>query len=82
MGLESWCVKHIYRYAYLELFEVRQLLAKKKLSYCKERNLNHLLIGVLLVNPDVSTFWNMKRELVENDVLSVSDELRFTKGLY
>ncbi|XP_068911410.1 protein prenyltransferase alpha subunit repeat-containing protein 1 [Tenebrio molitor] len=79
MGLESWCVKHIYRYAYLELFEVRQLLAKKKLSYCKERNLNHLLIGVLLVNPDVSTFWNMKRELVENDVLSVSDELRFTK---
>ncbi|RZC42297.1 protein prenyltransferase alpha subunit repeat-containing protein 1-B [Asbolus verrucosus] len=79
IGLESWCIKHIYRYAYLELFEVRKLLAKKKLSFCKERSLNHLLTGVLLINPDVSTFWNMKRELVENEVLSVTNELLFTK---
>lgn len=79
IGLESWCVKHIYRYAYLELFEARRHLSKHKLSFAKERNLNHLLIGVLLINPDVSTFWNMKRELVENDVISVSSELVFTK---
>ncbi|XP_063913015.1 protein prenyltransferase alpha subunit repeat-containing protein 1 [Zophobas morio] len=79
IGLESWCVKHIYRYAYLELFEARKLLLKKKLPFNKERSLNHLLIGVLLINPDVSTFWNVKRELVERDVLSVNNELLFTK---
>ncbi|XP_044262037.1 protein prenyltransferase alpha subunit repeat-containing protein 1 [Tribolium madens] len=79
IGLESWCVKHIYRHAYLELFEVRKSLAKRKLSFAKQSNLNRLLIGVLLINPDVSTFWNMKRELVENDVIGVTNELIFSK---
>ncbi|EEZ97598.1 protein prenyltransferase alpha subunit repeat-containing protein 1-B [Tribolium castaneum] len=79
IGLESWCVKHIYRYAYLELFETRKLLAKRKLSFSKQNNLNRLLIGVLLINPDVSTFWNMKRELVENDVIGAANELLFAR---
>lgn len=63
----------------MELFEVRRHLAKRKLSFCREHNLNHLLIGVLLINPDVSTFWNMKRELVESEILSVTSELLFAK---
>lgn len=79
LGLESWCVKHIYKYAYHELFNIRKMLCNKKLPRHKMENLNHLLVGVLLINPDVYTFWNMKRELIEQDVLNVFTELAFTK---
>lgn len=79
IGLESWCIQHVYRYAYMELMEVRSALAKRRLSYTKGSNLNHFLIGTLLINPDVSTFWNMKKELVEIDVLAADKELIFAK---
>lgn len=41
--------------------------------------MNHLLIGALLINPDVYTFWNVKRELVEKEVLNVDREFLFSK---
>lgn len=46
LGLESWCVKHIYRYAYDHLFEARKLLRNGKLPPCKTESLNRLLIGL------------------------------------
>lgn len=79
MGLESWCVKHIYRHVCRDLFEIRKQLASKKLSYYKMENLNRLLIGALLINPEMVTFWNMKRELVECDLLNMNKELQFVK---
>ncbi|KAG5885192.1 hypothetical protein JTB14_036499 [Gonioctena quinquepunctata] len=77
--LESWCTRHVYQYASSILFESRKPLTANKLPYPKMENLNHLLIGAILINPDVGTFWNMKRELVERDVLAVEDELQFSK---
>ncbi|XP_056636336.1 protein prenyltransferase alpha subunit repeat-containing protein 1 [Diorhabda sublineata] len=79
LGLESWCTKHVYRYACSELFKKRPLLAKKRLSYSEMERLDNFLIGVLLINPDVTTFWNMKRELVECGILKEQDELKFSK---
>lgn len=79
LGLESWCVKHVYKYAHTELIEVRTPLTNKKLPLYKMKDLNHLLIGVLLINPDVYTFWNMKRELIERSVLNINKELSFTR---
>lgn len=75
LGLESWCVKYVYKYAYEELLESR----RKKLSPQELENLNHLLIGALLINPDVYTFWNIKRELIEKDVLNYDKEFLFSK---
>lgn len=79
LGLESWCVKYVYKYAYVDLFKDRDLLRSKKLSLHKMKDLNHLLIGALLINPDVYTFWNMKRELVEQNILDINKELEFSK---
>lgn len=73
--MESWCIKHVYNYVYPELLEAR----KRKLSPQELHNLNHLLIGALLINPDVYTFWNMRRELVEKEVLDVDREFFFAK---
>lgn len=75
LGLESWCIKYVYRHVYSELLETR----RKKLSPQELENLNHLLIGALLINPDVYTFWNIKRELVEKKVLNVEKEFLFSK---
>lgn len=75
LGLESWCIKYVYRYVYPKLSETRN----KKLSPQELDNLSHLLIGALLINPDVYTFWNIKRELVEKEVLNVEKEFLFSK---
>ncbi|VEN60397.1 unnamed protein product [Callosobruchus maculatus] len=79
IGLESWCIKHIYNYACSNLFEYYDQLKKGKLSYMKMGEFNDLLIGALLINPHVTTFWNMKRELIERELLNVDDELYFSK---
>ncbi|XP_018574719.1 protein prenyltransferase alpha subunit repeat-containing protein 1-B isoform X2 [Anoplophora glabripennis] len=55
------------------------MLSKRKMSTSKMESLNTLLIGAILINPDVGTFWNMRRILVELDVLSVDRELHFSK---
>ncbi|XP_023025107.2 protein prenyltransferase alpha subunit repeat-containing protein tempura isoform X1 [Leptinotarsa decemlineata] len=79
LGLESWCVKLVYNYASLVLLDSREALRRGKLPFSKMEDLNHLLIGALLINPDVTTFWNMKRDLVEKDILAVEEELYFSK---
>ncbi|CAH1113666.1 unnamed protein product [Psylliodes chrysocephalus] len=79
LGLESWCIKHVYQYACSVLFEHKLQLSRRKVPYSEMEKLNQFLIGAILINPDVGTFWNMKRELVERDVLKVEDELNFSK---
>lgn len=39
---------------------------------------NKLLLGVLLLNPDVTVFWNMRREMVQRSHLDPHSELHFT----
>lgn len=79
LGLESWCIKPVYQYVCNMLFSRRKQLAERKLPYNEMENLNCLLNGALLINPDVNTFWNMKRELLNNDILNVEGELHFSK---
>ncbi|PSN33907.1 hypothetical protein C0J52_20401 [Blattella germanica] len=43
--------------------------------------LTRLLSGALLLNPDVTTFWNMRRELMQTGRLDVQGELHFTAVL-
>uniref|UniRef100_A0A1B6DF66 Uncharacterized protein n=1 Tax=Clastoptera arizonana TaxID=38151 RepID=A0A1B6DF66_9HEMI len=70
--LESWCVPYLYNYTHIRLKELRKQ---------KKRDLsghNKLLIGALLLNPDVTLFWNMRRELVTNLRIDPQFELQFT----
>lgn len=53
------------------------MLSRRKVPSSKLETLNTLLIGAILINPDVGTFWNMRRILVELDILNVERELHF-----
>lgn len=81
IGLESWCKSHIQCYSHSVLLKNRKKLSRKQLSQDDMKNLNHVLMGGLLVQPNVVTFWNMKRELVENEILTIQQELYFTEIL-
>jgi protein prenyltransferase alpha subunit repeat containing protein 1 len=43
--------------------------------------LARLLSGALLLNPDVTTFWNMRREMLQASRLDMHRELHFTAVL-
>lgn len=74
LGLESWCVPHVYCYAYNHLMDIRQQRKKRE----DMGRVNKLLLGVLLLNPDVTVFWNMRREMVQRSNLDPHSELHFT----
>ncbi|XP_012281755.1 protein prenyltransferase alpha subunit repeat-containing protein 1 isoform X3 [Orussus abietinus] len=73
LGLASWSVKPLYFYTYNRLLEVRRNRHRRE----EPDTLARWLLGALLLNPDVSTFWNMRRELVRSGRLEPVDELRF-----
>ncbi|KAI4478441.1 hypothetical protein M0802_014499 [Mischocyttarus mexicanus] len=75
LGLASWCVQPLYCYTHRRLLEHRG----NKHSREDPSNVARWLLGALLINPDVSTFWNMRRELVKSNKLDVTEELAFTR---
>lgn len=82
LGLESWCVKHVYMYCYSELTD--KYFAKPKRKALKPSSVNcdrltRLLNLTLLINPDLTSFWNKRREMVLKSFLEKTSELRFTK---
>ncbi|RZF34510.1 hypothetical protein LSTR_LSTR011752 [Laodelphax striatellus] len=74
LGLESWCVKHVYCHAYSRVMEARQQKRRKE----DPERIGNLLTVALIINPDVSTMWNMRRELVMTSHLDPNSELHFT----
>ncbi|XP_050293456.1 protein prenyltransferase alpha subunit repeat-containing protein 1 [Anthonomus grandis grandis] len=79
LGLETWCTKYVYEYVCSRLFKVRRSLMRGKMNHVEKRELNRLIAGALFINPDVSTFWNMKRELVVTNVVFSYEEFKFSK---
>ncbi|KZC05396.1 PREDICTED: protein prenyltransferase alpha subunit repeat-containing protein 1 [Dufourea novaeangliae] len=75
LGLASWCVQPLCSYAYRRLFELRQNKHRRE----EPSTIAKWLLGALLLNPDVTTFWNMRRELVRNHKLEVSEEFAFSQ---
>lgn len=81
-GLESWCVKHVYMYCYSEVMDKYFAKPKRKalkLSTANSGRLTKLLNILLLLNPDLTSLWNKRREMVLNSFLERSVELRFTR---
>lgn len=79
VALESWCVKHIFKTIYDDLLNCRQSFLARRLTDKQLRTVNRFLTGALLINPNIVTFWNMKRQLVEMGRVAVTDELHFSK---
>ncbi|KAL4710964.1 hypothetical protein ACJJTC_017929 [Scirpophaga incertulas] len=82
IGLESWCVKHVYMYCYSELMD--KILTKpkrkvRKLTSATAERLTKLINITLLINPELSTLWNRRREMVIRSFLEKRSELQFTK---
>ena len=73
LGLASWCIKPLYSYVYNQLFTLRQ----NKYHREDPTTISRWLLVALLLNPDVVTFWNMKKELVKNGRVDPMEELRF-----
>ncbi|KAL0870472.1 hypothetical protein ABMA27_005466 [Loxostege sticticalis] len=82
LGLESWCVKHVYMYCYSELMD--KYFAKPKRKALKPSSVNceritKLLNLTLLINPELTSLWNKRREMVLKSFLEKTKELQFTK---
>lgn len=73
LGLESWIIPHIYPYAHYQIMQ--------KNNY-KNQNLEKViscLLGVALLNPDMSTVWSRRRELILSRKMTIDNELRLTR---
>ncbi|XP_075231397.1 protein prenyltransferase alpha subunit repeat-containing protein tempura [Lycorma delicatula] len=74
LGLESWCVRHVFYHSYNRLMDIRQQRWKRE----DPSRVSRFLTTALLLNPDITTFWNMRRELVLCRHLDPHSELHFT----
>lgn len=97
LGLESWCVSHVYRHAH----QIILIAAKKYPQFASNCDSNaieihnntqcpstsphpfdHTLVKylncALLINPDVMTFWNARRRLLQKDRLDIGKEFKFS----
>ncbi|XP_042243003.1 protein prenyltransferase alpha subunit repeat-containing protein 1-like [Homarus americanus] len=74
LGLESWCVKHVYAYAYAKILEAKQ---------SRRREDPALLLRwtqfCLLIAPEVATFWNIRKALLRQGQLAADSDLLLTK---
>lgn len=77
LGLESWCIKYIYEYAHKEVLRYKGNICHSKQYYNCEDLIKYLNVA-LLINPDVATFWNLRRWLVEKNQLNQIREFNFS----
>ncbi|XP_048519778.1 uncharacterized protein LOC125503438 isoform X2 [Dendroctonus ponderosae] len=64
LGLEAWSVEFVYQYACSKIFPFRKKLERNAISLQDVELVNSCLMTAILINPYVSTFWNMRRNLV------------------
>lgn len=71
LGIESWCIKYVYQYAHRYVVGQRE---QNRMSPSIVKYLNF----AILINPDVASFWNVRRQLVERVQLSITQEFQFS----
>ncbi|GFY70967.1 protein prenyltransferase alpha subunit repeat-containing protein 1 [Trichonephila inaurata madagascariensis] len=74
IALEDWCVKHVYVYAYSKFFAWR----KKPYKIDPECFLTWTS-AILLINPEIETVWNARKEFVCQNLLLPENELKFSE---
>ncbi|XP_017871252.1 PREDICTED: protein prenyltransferase alpha subunit repeat-containing protein 1 [Drosophila arizonae] len=82
LGLESWCAQHVYDHAHRILIAHRKQTMQQQLRALQQQqqsdSLAKYLNVALLINPDVTTFWHIRRQLVQKNRLSINKELQFS----
>lgn len=82
LGLESWCAQHVYDHAHRTLISHRRQTTAQQLRTLQQQqqsdSLAKYLNVALLINPDVTTFWHIRRQLVQKNRLSINKELQFS----
>ncbi|KAG5280687.1 hypothetical protein AALO_G00062890 [Alosa alosa] len=74
LGVESWCVKFLLPYVHNKL-----LLYRQRKQWLDREALIDVTCTLLLLNPDFTTAWNVRKELLECGVLSPEKDLYLGK---
>ncbi|XP_064209293.1 protein prenyltransferase alpha subunit repeat-containing protein 1 [Anguilla rostrata] len=74
LGVESWCVKFLLPYVHNKL-----LLYRQRKQWLDREALVDITCTLLLLNPDFTTAWNVRKELVQCGVLNPERDLYLGK---
>ncbi|RVE68837.1 hypothetical protein OJAV_G00095670 [Oryzias javanicus] len=74
LGVESWCVKFLLPYVHNKL-----LLYRQRRLWLDRQALVDITCTLLLLNPDLTTAWNVRKELVESGAVSPERDLYLGK---
>ncbi|XP_068422806.1 protein prenyltransferase alpha subunit repeat-containing protein 1 [Clinocottus analis] len=74
LGVESWCVKFLLPYVHNKL-----LLYRQRKHWLDREALADITCTLLLLNPDFTTAWNVRKELLECGALSPEKDLYLGK---
>ncbi|KAF5906623.1 protein prenyltransferase alpha subunit repeat-containing protein 1, partial [Clarias magur] len=74
LGVESWCVKFLLPYVHNKL-----LLYRQRKQWLDRDALVDITTTVLLLNPDFTTAWNVRKELLQRGVLNPEKDLYLGK---
>lgn len=89
LGLESWCFPIVYRHTHQIILAAAKKYPHHATCQTHETNgsdhphpFNQSLVKylncALLINPDVTTFWNARRRLLQKDRLDIGREFKFS----
>ncbi|XP_035854886.1 protein prenyltransferase alpha subunit repeat-containing protein 1 isoform X2 [Sander lucioperca] len=74
LGVESWCVKFLLPYVHNKL-----LLYRQRKHWLEREALADITCTLLLLNPDFTTAWNVRKELLQCGVLNPEKDLYLGK---
>ncbi|NXL79458.1 PTAR1 protein, partial [Leptocoma aspasia] len=74
LGVESWCVKFLLPYVHNKL-----LLYRQRKQWLSKDELIDITCTLLLLNPDFTTAWNVRKELILSGTLNPLKDLHLGK---
>nr|XP_028605380.1 protein prenyltransferase alpha subunit repeat-containing protein 1 [Podarcis muralis] len=74
LGVESWCVKFLLPYVHNKLLHYRQ-----RKQWLNKEELIDITCTLLLLNPDFTTAWNVRKELIVSGTLNPVKDLHLGK---
>ncbi|NXK13970.1 PTAR1 protein, partial [Herpetotheres cachinnans] len=74
LGVESWCVKFLLPYVHNKL-----LLYRQRKQWLNKDELIDITCTLLLLNPDFTTAWNVRKELIMSGTLNPLKDLHLGK---
>ncbi|NWT34844.1 PTAR1 protein, partial [Cardinalis cardinalis] len=74
LGVESWCVKFLLPYVHNKL-----LLYRQRKQWLNKDELIDITCTLLLLNPDFTTAWNVRKELILSGALNPLKDLHLGK---